>query len=202
MTRLTYRGFHFTTAEGRLRYGDGRLVEVGKVLTSPAPVELCRGGMHASANVIHALRNAPGTRLWRVELTGDVVTDEDKAAGRHRKAIKNLGDQRDNIVKFAQWCAGGARVQSVAAAREAWRAASQAAAAMRAWAEAGVAQEAARRAAEAAWDTEQAWKVKAGTTAEVWWSAEWTTTAAEELLAQENWWRRTLGMKKIKRLSR
>jgi len=48
---------------------------------------LCKKGMHASRRLIDALHWAPGPIVCRVELTGELIHDDDKLVGRSRTVL-------------------------------------------------------------------------------------------------------------------
>lgn len=82
-------GWHFLSANKKLGYGDNRVAEVGKTLscTGTAKPRCCYYGMHASPQIAQAASFNKGPVLTRVEVWGDVHTDGDKFAGRHRKVL-------------------------------------------------------------------------------------------------------------------
>jgi len=120
--------YHWTNIKGVLGNGDGRQVVEGETLSAEGGLEMCRCGMHASPTVAEALAYAPGCRLWRVELSGRRIDDNNfprRSVARSRTALVDYGDQTEGLVLYARWCAERAR-QHAAAARAATRAAAQA----------------------------------------------------------------------------
>ena len=73
--------------EVRLPHGDGRIVRVGETLSVPGGIVLCRHGLHASAYARDALAYAPGPILCRVQLSGQIVRGDDKAAASERTTL-------------------------------------------------------------------------------------------------------------------
>lgn len=96
--------WHFTRADRRLRYGDGRLVRVGETLRHDGCVRLCASGLHASVALIDALKYAPGPYVWRVRLGGEIVPGDDKVAASERTALWGY-DASDVLRDFARRCA-------------------------------------------------------------------------------------------------
>ena len=96
--------WHFITEDRILQYGDGRVVEVGKTYECKGEIILCKNGMHASVNIIDALKYAPGPVLCRVELEDDLKIDTDKIAGRKRKVLA-MEDVSKILHLFAIDCA-------------------------------------------------------------------------------------------------
>jgi hypothetical protein len=99
------KGWHFLPEGRRLRYGDGRVVQVGKVYRwSEGTFGLCDGGMHMSRNILDALRYAPGPILCRVESVGRVIEGGDKLVAEGRKVLW-LIDATDVLRAFDRRCA-------------------------------------------------------------------------------------------------
>ena len=119
--------YHFSNLEGTLNYGDGRKIVVGQTLTVYGPVKLCSYGLHASPSVLDALKYAPGTRLWGVELGSDAIHDPDKSVSTSRTAVRDYGDVLPLVVEFSQWCAARAARAAAAYAADARAAAAYAA---------------------------------------------------------------------------
>ena len=103
-------GYHFTADVLR----DGRPIPaVGAWLEQDGPIIPCRLGLHASEHPLDALEYAPGTRLHRVELDGDLQSHGnpvdngnpvDKWVGRRRKILASI-DAESLLREFARWCA-------------------------------------------------------------------------------------------------
>ena len=82
-------GWHFLPADQKLGYEDGRKAKVGQTLSyngAPAP-RCCYRGMHASPKIVDAGLFGKGPVLCRVEVWGDVHSESNKFAGRHRKVL-------------------------------------------------------------------------------------------------------------------
>jgi hypothetical protein len=99
--------WHFLPADRRLRHGDGRVVEAGQVLSVPdldRPLDLCSYGMHASICALDALQYAPGPIVCRVELSGEILRDDDKVCAQHRRVLW-MADATGALRAFARACA-------------------------------------------------------------------------------------------------
>ncbi len=71
-------GWHFTRADKRLGYEDGRKFVKGRKLTVDGPLELCARGLHASPRALDALNYAPGPVACYVQLSGEVLGPTDR----------------------------------------------------------------------------------------------------------------------------
>ena len=183
-------GYHFTADTLR----DGRPIPpIGEWLVHDGPLVVCKFGLHTSKHVFDALRWAPGPRLHRVQLLGELQPHGepiDKYVGRRRRIIASL-DATELLRGYARWCAlrvidlwnappvvreflttGDERLRD-AAWDAAWAAAGAAAGAARDAAEA-----AAGAAAGAAWAPEDAARAAA-------WAAEAAARAVRAAWAAE-----------------
>ncbi len=97
-------GWHFASTNETLRYGDGRKIIVGETHEVEPPIMLCKHGLHASVRVIDALGYAPGPILYRVELSGEIITSDDKAVATHRKYLARI-DATKTLDQFTRACA-------------------------------------------------------------------------------------------------
>ena len=79
--------FHFSQANKKLQYGDGRMMKTGRTHKVKCQPILCKQGLHASVRLIDALSYAPGPYLWLVELSGKVVRGDDKLVATERKYL-------------------------------------------------------------------------------------------------------------------
>ena len=100
MTTNKQTYWHFLREDRKLGYGDGRLVIAGDTLSVPGPLEMCNYGLHASKNLLDALKYAPGSILCKVELGSDVITQGDKSVSSSRKTLW-MTDISDLLHKFA-----------------------------------------------------------------------------------------------------
>ena len=154
------KAWHFVAEDRKLSFGseaDRLIVEPGFIYTESDPPAICKSGLHGSIRAYDALDYAPGPIICRVQLWGDVEMAPDKLVARNREvlwmadaapelrlwacwAIRKvwhlLVDQRSRTaVEVAERFARGvARLDDLAAARdaarkEAWTAAAAAAAA-------------------------------------------------------------------------
>ena len=101
----TVTGWYFSEKSRLLRYGDARPIALGVTHEVDAPIELCERGLHASVRAIDALRFAPGPIVWRVELSGEIKSGDDKCVATHRKYIGGGVDASSVMRAFARRCA-------------------------------------------------------------------------------------------------
>ena len=101
-------GWHFTRVGGWLGNNDPRQVRVGETLTVDGELQTGEHGLHFSERVIDALRYAPGSQLWRVEGSAELL-GHGICCGYSRTALEDYGDVLSLIVEFASWCACRAR---------------------------------------------------------------------------------------------
>jgi pyruvate/2-oxoglutarate dehydrogenase complex dihydrolipoamide acyltransferase (E2) component len=95
------RAWHFvgdTLRDGRPVPADGEVLKYGDRL------ELCASGLHASKNILDALRYAPGSTICRVEVGGEIIYGDDKLVCHERTILWRVSGE--NILrKFARMCA-------------------------------------------------------------------------------------------------
>lgn len=101
----TVTGWYFSEESRLLQYGDGREIAIGVTHEVAPPIELCERGLHASVRAIDALGYAPGPIVWRVELSGEIKTGDDKCVATHRKYIGGGVDASAVMRAFARRCA-------------------------------------------------------------------------------------------------
>ena len=101
----TVTGWYFSEESRLLRYGDARPIALGVTHEVAAPIELCKRGLHASVRAIDALEYAPGPIVWRVKLSGEINTGDDKCVATHRKYIGGGVDASAVMRAFARRCA-------------------------------------------------------------------------------------------------
>ena len=94
------RAYYFSGKDKRLRYGDNRLIQEGETHTVDCEPVLCEQGLHGSIKALDALKHAPDTYLWIVEIEGDVQIREDKICGKSRTYIKGF-DAEELLRSFA-----------------------------------------------------------------------------------------------------
>jgi len=92
--------WHFLSDAGLMR--DGR--KPRKVETHKGPLILCDSGLHASRDILDALRYAPGVVLCRVRCSGEIEQDNDKLACTRREILWRM-DVRNTLREFARLCA-------------------------------------------------------------------------------------------------
>jgi hypothetical protein len=101
---MAKRYWHFLPADKRLRFGDRKLVKVGKTLRHDGPLKLCDSGFHASHRAINALQHAPGPIICRVTLGGEIIEDTDKVVAQERTVLW-IADATNTLHEFACRCA-------------------------------------------------------------------------------------------------
>ena len=109
--------WHFLRDDRRLNYPPHTLVEVGQKLTVKPPLELCYRGLHASKRAIDALQYAPGPIACQVELSGEILEDDDKVCATERTVLQML-DATNILHEFACWCAEQALLREREAGQE------------------------------------------------------------------------------------
>jgi len=98
---VTVRAYHFV---GR-RLRDGQPVpEDGVKLVFHGEPILCKQGLHASRHPSDALKYAPGPTLCLVDVSGQIVEDEDKLVGTERTIIRRI-DATELLRYFARMLA-------------------------------------------------------------------------------------------------
>jgi hypothetical protein len=143
------KAWHFLRDDGRCQYGKHGVIEAGKTHKAKGPLVLCENGMHASVRLIDALRYAPGAKLCRVELSGEILKADDKVCARECTVLwmidatmllhKFACDEAERTMRLTDnpdprsveairvkrlWMLGEASDQDLAAARDAaWAAA-------------------------------------------------------------------------------
>jgi len=101
----TVTGWYFSKESRVLRYSDARPIAIGVTHEVDAPIQLCERGLHASVRALDALQYAPGPIVWRVELSGEIKTGDDKCVATHRKYIGGGVDASAVMRAFARRCA-------------------------------------------------------------------------------------------------
>lgn len=102
--------WHFLSDAGLMR--DGR--KPRKVETHKGSLVLCESGLHASRDILDALKYAPGAILCRVRCSGTIVHGDDKLVC-SRRAILWRVDATSALRKFARWCASRACLSAATA---------------------------------------------------------------------------------------
>lgn len=85
--------WHFLKDDGSLQFEhNGKTIkpQAGQTLTFKGEPMLCQSGLHASRQLIDALKYAPGAILCRVELSGTVVVGDDKLVATKRRILWKL----------------------------------------------------------------------------------------------------------------
>ena len=94
------KAYYFSNMDKKLRYNDNRQIRKGRTHKVKGDLKLCGHGLHASIKAIDALRYAPSSYLWVVELSGDIVHGDDKIVASERTYLH--GFNTDKLLrKFA-----------------------------------------------------------------------------------------------------
>ena len=99
------KAWYFSTGDRRLRHGDGREIRLGETHAVSGDIEMCSHGLHASKKLMDALYYAPGTIVYRVELSGKIEKGEDKLVAQKRTYLSGGIDVSETLRKFARMCA-------------------------------------------------------------------------------------------------
>ena len=94
--------WYFSEESRRLRYGDNRPIVLGKEHIVWGTPEPCKRGLHGSINLLDALEYAPGSIVWRVELSGRIKKGDDKIAATRRRYIAGGIDVYGVLREFAR----------------------------------------------------------------------------------------------------
>jgi cell division septum initiation protein DivIVA len=96
--------WHFASADRRLGYEDGRLIEVGAIHKVDVTPKCCVAGLHGSIRAIDALDYAAGPIISRVRIWGLINKKNDKLCGQAREYLA-VDDATEELFGFARWCA-------------------------------------------------------------------------------------------------
>ena len=97
-------GWHFLPENGKCRWGNHRKPQVDKTVAVKLPLSLCEHGLHASKDILDALKFAPGPILCKVRLSGKILEGDDKACAT-RRTVLAMADITNELHLFACWCA-------------------------------------------------------------------------------------------------
>ncbi len=111
------KAFYFSNEAKTLRYGDNRKIRTGITHKVKGKPVLCKNGFHASIKPLDALKYAPGSYLWFVELGGKIVKGGDKCCATERTYISGFNAEElshefsrkcaaVNIEKIKPYCTG------------------------------------------------------------------------------------------------
>jgi len=103
--------WHFSRADRRLGYEDGRIIKRGVAHEVSGEIVLCRWGLHGSVEPLDALYYAPGCIVSRCEHTGEIIFGKDKVVSSRREYIA-VADAGQVLADFARWCADRAAARN------------------------------------------------------------------------------------------
>lgn len=81
------KAWHFLLDNKRCAHGYLGEISVGQTLKHEGPIKLGAEGLHASEQLLHALRYAHGSILCRIELSGHIIKGDDKCVATERKVL-------------------------------------------------------------------------------------------------------------------
>ena len=96
------KAWYFSDSTKKLRFGDDRDIVLGETHEHDGDPVLCERGLHASTKILDALDYAPGNIVWRVELSGKIITGDDKIVATRRKYIAGGIDIEKTLRLFAR----------------------------------------------------------------------------------------------------
>jgi hypothetical protein len=99
--------WHWLPDDGKLAHAPHTLVKAGQTVKVKTPIVICENGLHASIKALDALQYAPGAKIERVLLWGEVIQQEDKLAAQYRKCLW-VADATRTLHEFAIWNAKNA----------------------------------------------------------------------------------------------
>ena len=78
------KAWYFAPKDERLKFSDGRKIQVGKMHTVKGKPILCQQGLHGAIKLLDALAYADSCILYRTDISRHVVYGKDKIAGQRR----------------------------------------------------------------------------------------------------------------------
>jgi hypothetical protein len=84
------KAWYFAPEDNKLRYGDGRSINIGETHTVAGKPKLCENGLHASERLIDALQYVPGSILYEVELSGEFDVGDNKLCATNRTYLRGI----------------------------------------------------------------------------------------------------------------
>jgi hypothetical protein len=102
MSDTTILAWYFSDESRTLRHGDGRKIELGSCHEVEGNPVLYEHGLHASVKLLDALQYAPGSIVYRVELSGEMVVSNDKIVAQKRTYLAGGIDVSDVLMVFAR----------------------------------------------------------------------------------------------------
>ena len=170
-------GWHFLQEDRKLRWGTKEKMRKGSVCKVKGPLTMCKWGLHASAKPLDALKYAPGPIVCRVELSGEIIKQEDKACATERKVLE-IADASTVLHEFACWCAERALKRANISDKHCWNAIKV----KRAWLEGKATDKELHVARDAAWAA--AWAAARAAAWNAAWNAAWDAARDAERKAQ------------------
>jgi len=101
----TINAWWFSAAK-TLPHKDGRRIVLGRTHKVKGTIIPCLNGLHGSVKPLDALNHAPGQIVWKVRLSGVVVShNDDKYCASERTYIAGGIDVSETLRAFARKCA-------------------------------------------------------------------------------------------------
>jgi len=88
------KAFYFSRKDKRLRYGDNRTIRTGLTHKVKGEIKLCNNGLHASVRLIDALKYAPDSYLWLVDVPSGCHVGKDKLCGSSRTYLSGFNAEK------------------------------------------------------------------------------------------------------------
>lgn len=100
-------GWYFADESRKLRYGDNRLITIGRTHRVKGDVLAGYHGLHASERAIDALISTPrtGKIVYRVKLHGKLSHGFNTSCASCRTYLSGNVDASETLEEFARWCA-------------------------------------------------------------------------------------------------
>ena len=147
------KAYHFLKDNMCGGYGKEPPWKVGETRSVEGKLEMCSWGYHASPSWLAALNYAQGGMACIVELSGDILKDENKSVAQTRKLIE-ARDSSKTLREFACQCAERALKRAKITDERSWEAVKVA----RLYSKGKATLRELDAAGDAAWDAEVAWQ--------------------------------------------
>jgi hypothetical protein len=99
------KAWFFATKSRTLANSDGRPIVIGETHEVSLPIKCCKHGLHGCVDILDALSYAPGSIVYRVDLSGKMDKTDDKIAAQKRTYLAGGIDVSKLLIDFACQCA-------------------------------------------------------------------------------------------------
>ena len=175
--------WHFLQDDCKMRFNSDITVKPGVEYKATLPLIMCENGLHASERIIDALNYAPGPVVCRVELSGEMIKDEDKICAENRKVLW-MYDATNVLHEFACAVAEQALLKGRESGKEPDPRSWQAIKVKRRWLKGEASSEELEAARAAAWE---AWEAREAAEATAWAAARAAARAAGAAAWEAAW---------------